>query len=366
MDLLASLQQCSTENWLEVLQASSESVEESSLDLINVFLFYRFQEEVTAHVNHIVKESFTLFVEDEDRSGLDLIHRMKWHVLCQKSCFKALGDLVHEKVTEISENDFDEPAFPDLQEWLDASLVPYSKYVFTTEDSLYLQHIRKASVEIFIRLRSEKLFEMITDFPDSSPALKELHVLINNHDNIGFVGKQFRGILSKRLLHLGASTSQILDFYVSMIKALRLIDPSDALLNYVAVPVRLYLKNRKDTIRCIITSLTESNDSDLHGELRHGGSLAYGVDEDDEEGGPGENWMPRKRNKEFSDTNVSSSKGLDILATLVSIYGSTELFISEYRNLLSDRMLRNIKYTTDQEVANLELLKIRCVLYLQF
>ena len=51
--------------------------------------------------------------------------------------------------------------------------------------------------------------------------------------------------------------------------------------------------------------------------------------------------------------------GLDILALLVSIYGSSDLFIVEYRSLLAEKLLANLKYLTDQEVANLELLKIR-------
>lgn len=74
---------------------------------------------------------------------------------------------------------------------------------------------------------------------------------------MGYVGKTFRNILKKRLLHIGASTSQILDFYISMIKVSRILDPSDLLLNYVALPIRTYLTSRCDTIRCIVTSLIE-------------------------------------------------------------------------------------------------------------
>ena len=87
---------------------------------------------------------------------------------------------------------------------------------------------------------------------------------------------------------MGASTTQIVGFYVSMIRALRLIDSSDLLLNFVAAPVRLYLRDRKDTVRCVVSALTEKGrSSELHGELRRGGSLEYGPDEDDEDGGEG-------------------------------------------------------------------------------
>lgn len=93
-----------------------------------------------------------------------------------------------------------------------------------------------------------------------------------------------------------------------------------------------------------------------------------GVDSDDEENGPGDNWIPQSKDREFRATistnantsvNQHSSRGLDVLAILVSIYGSTDLFIVEYRSLLADKLLNNLTYNTDQEVANLELLKIR-------
>lgn len=44
---------------------------------------------------------------------------------------------------------------------------------------------------------------------------------------------------------------------------------------------------------------------------------------------------------------------------LVSIYGSKELFVSEYRLMLADKLLNNLDYHTDKEVQNLELLKLR-------
>ena len=52
-----------------------------------------------------------------------------------------------------------------------------------------------------------------------------------------------------------------------MIRALRVLDPSDLVLNFIAAPVRTYLMERKDTVRSIVSSLTKNKDSDLHGEF---------------------------------------------------------------------------------------------------
>jgi anaphase-promoting complex subunit 2 len=69
-----------------------------------------------------------------------------------------------------------------------------------------------------------------------------------------------------------------------MIRSLRILDPSDVFLDFVSQPVRAYLLNRKDTVRCIVSSLTSSMDSELQGELKKGGSLEYGADADNEDG----------------------------------------------------------------------------------
>jgi anaphase-promoting complex subunit 2 len=302
----------------------------------------------------------------------ELFHKFRWQSIYQSVCLECIGNIILHHLNTLTENaTFEDRLLDKLKMWLTTVIIPFVED-FLQYSKVIQAKVCRAALELFVNLQFRKLFEMITDFPDSLVALKELHHCINieieTYDTMGIAGPMLRNILSRRLLHLGATTSQILDFYISMIKSLRVIDPTDALLNFVAIPVRTYLQNRSDTIRCIISSLTETKDSDLHGELRHGGSLAYGLDEDDEDIGHGDHWIPNKRNQqimELSDKSLTTpSRGLDILATLVSIYGSTELFINEYTQLLAEKMLHHAtlvgqKYSTEQEVANIELLKIR-------
>ena len=40
----------------------------------------------------------------------------------------------------------------------------------------------------------------------------------------------------------------------------------------------------------------------------------------------------------------------DIISMLVNIYGSKELFVNEYRNLLADRILSQFNYDTEREI----------------
>ena len=255
------------------------------------------------------------------------------------------------------------------------------------------------TLDLYIKYRSKSLFEIIADYPDSLNSIHELKYILHKTNNISYIGKNFRIILQKRLLHIGASTTQILEYYILLIKILRFIDnhqSSDILLYYITKPIRKYLLTRHDTIKCIITSIINSSnsnsnsnsnsykgdemnsiESNLYLELKHGGSLEYSPDEDDEDNdGYCENWEPRKRNKDLiihnnnndksssinnnnSSNNNSSSSNMDTLALLVSIYDSTDLFIIEYRALLADKLLNSAGFITDHEVTNLELLKIR-------
>ncbi len=50
-----------------------------------------------------------------------------------------------------------------------------------------------------------------------------------------------RATLEKRVLHPGASTSQIIDLYIATVKALRVVDPEEALLVRMIVLVLLLL-----------------------------------------------------------------------------------------------------------------------------
>uniref|UniRef100_M4BJY0 Cullin family profile domain-containing protein n=1 Tax=Hyaloperonospora arabidopsidis (strain Emoy2) TaxID=559515 RepID=M4BJY0_HYAAE len=69
-------------------------------------------------------------------------------------------------------------------------------------------------------------------------------------------------------------------------------------------------------------------------------------------------WEPDPIEADPSKTSRSRSSD-DILRILVSIYGSRELFVHEYRMMLADRLLQNLKYDTDRDVQTLELLKLR-------
>lgn len=369
------IQEVDADNWFDVAadvviehcQASTEM-----LDTFNLYLFAQKSSDIKGKVSEIVKSKFHSRIGSASPEW-QVFKRLRWSYLYKRQCLVACNDLIGEEIHRLCEEaDFSAPLVPSLREWLKEKMFTFIDGVlFADRESSSVLSSLKAELEAFtvnsfVDVRSQSLFEIILDFPDSLTAVKELRECVRDASNLlSLIAQTLRGILEKRLLHLGASTNQILDFYVAMIKVLRIVDASDVLLHFVAAPVRAYLKARPDSIRCIISSLTETKDSDLHDELKIGASLAYGIDEDDEDvvlaAGPLAEWSPPKRMKVLAESELlqHQSRGLDILATLVSIYGSTDLFIAEYRNLLAEKMLENTSYATDTELVNVELMKIR-------
>ena len=68
--------------------------------------------------------------------------------------------------------------------------------------------------------------------------------------------KLVKGV-DKRLLIPGVLTQNILNQYINILKVLQIIDPHGFIFDRVTLPIKNYLLKRNDTLRCIISFLTE-------------------------------------------------------------------------------------------------------------
>ncbi len=168
-----------------------------------------------------------------------------------------------------------------------------------------------------------------------------------------------------------------------MIKALRILDSTGVILESVSEPIRNYLRHRPDTIRCIVNGMTV--DGDLYGELKRVPSRRRKGDDDDDVGSDSlefsvqnnvdedlisidgdydengivdmeayENWQPEPIDAPSKESGWKP--GGDAIATLVTIYGSSNLLVSEYRTLLADRLILNLDIDLEKEEQVLNLL----------
>ncbi|KAJ5880387.1 uncharacterized protein N7473_011440 [Penicillium subrubescens] len=217
-------------------------------------------------------------------------------------------------------------------------------------------------------LRTSELFDVIVEWPASSGAVEDLRHFTTHPAARLHVTQSFITILTQRLLHPGASTVEILQVYISIIRAFHLLDPKGVLLDRIARPIRRYLRDRDDTIKVIVSGLladpaaaatkppSYANETlvELSTELSKAHQLSMEnntseLDWDDM------NWMPDPVD---AAPDYRKSKSSDVIDSVISLFDSKETFVKELQTLLSDRLLqKREKY--DQEISVLELLKVR-------
>ncbi|RVW84122.1 Anaphase-promoting complex subunit 2 [Vitis vinifera] len=251
--------------------------------------------------------------------------------------------LLKDKVHNLAGDDYRSSVLESIKEWIQA--VPLQ---FLYALLAYLGDSMAVAAGVFAYetlqdLRIAKLFEIIVDYPDSSPAIEDL----------------------KQCLEYTGQHSKLVDSFISALRY--------RLLTAVGEPIRDYLRGRKDTIKCIVTMLTDGTGGNPNGPGNTGDSLLEelnrdeenqenaGIDDDfniDEK----QDWINAER-WEPDPVEADPSKGsrnrrkVDILGMIVGIIGSKDQLVNEYRVMLAEKLLNKSDYDIDSEIRTLELLK---------
>ncbi|CAG8051885.1 unnamed protein product [Penicillium olsonii] len=214
-------------------------------------------------------------------------------------------------------------------------------------------------------LRVSELFDVVVDWPASSGAVEDLRHFVTQTKPRAYVTHWFSLNLQQRLLHPGASTVEILQVYISVIRAFHLLDPNGVLLDRIARPIRRYLRDRDDTVKVIVGGLLSDSEVvegpgpadtlvELASELTRLNHHAMQnknseIDFDDM------SWLPDPID---AAPDYRKLKTADVIDSLVSLFDSKEMFVKEMQTLLADRLIQNRRDYL-RETAVLELLKIR-------
>lgn len=243
--------------------------------------------------------------------------------------------------------------------------------------------------EAVCNVRTEQLLKLIEIFPRSLPAIEDLKDCIRSTDEKPMVTRKLREQFKQKMLNAGTVTSEVLQQYVNMIRTLRILDPTGVILENVSDPVREYLRRRTDTVRCIVSEMT--GDGDLYEELERG-RPRKDKDTDGDVQMNGADVIPATRIRDHEDEDCLSidgdydadgkvdfglydrwepdpidapyrdgrwNAGGDAIATLVTIYGSSEQIVNEYKGLLADKLVGNFDLDIDREARILQLLTER-------
>ena len=262
----------------------------------------------------------------------------------------ALYQFVLSHVQEIMEGDYTTLHWNDLTQW-------FHETKCITDILIVAQ--------VYWKVRSNEMFDLVTQYPDTLPALQELQHLLqqynntttttsttHNHNNNvrNELATCLRTSIQKRALHSGVPTQDILNIYYHTIQVIPYIiqNPTTDQYQSILSPIQVYLKRKRsdDTIRCIITNLIQPSGI-FHQELLRShsvDSIAFHDDNDD----------------------TSKKEDVDVLALLVKMYGNDKnIFVQEYRLVLADALLASCPHddndTTqeDEHFTTCELLKIR-------
>ncbi|CAH0728449.1 unnamed protein product, partial [Brenthis ino] len=277
---------------------------------------------------------------------------------------------IESHIQKLCTGTFDVSHISFLENWLDTTVMSWLIRIYCAgsskpppDDTNILSAISKFKQKVsyylyhsYTKLRIDQLFNIIIEYPDSQPAVDDIKLCLDKTDLRSTLCKKLQNALETRLLHPGVNTPDILTAYISTIRALRHLDPSGVILETVTKPVRTYLRNREDTVRSVVSSLTEDGaGSELAEELA---KFAAETDDDNEKEEAWDEWVPDPVDAD-PKINANDRKANDIISMLVNVYGSKELFVNEYRTLLADRLLAQSVINTEKEIRYLELLKLR-------
>ncbi|KAM0803621.1 hypothetical protein BDR22DRAFT_801479 [Usnea florida] len=215
-------------------------------------------------------------------------------------------------------------------------------------------------------LRTDELFDVIVEWENGSQgAIEDLKSYVITPSSRSYLTTTFSNAVSYRLLQPGASTTEILQMYISIIRAFTLLDPKGVLLDRVARPIRRYLRERDDTATIVVGGLLadpedDSSASDVLLELAvemNKNSAAKGESDVDDGGLDYDdmNWMPDPVD---AGPDYKRSKNSDVIGSLISLFESKDVFVKEFQNILGERLLKK-EYEFDKEIHVLELLKLR-------
>ncbi|KAH6106779.1 anaphase-promoting complex subunit 2 [Parastagonospora nodorum] len=218
------------------------------------------------------------------------------------------------------------------------------------------------------RARVDNLFDFVMNWDKSLGAVLDIKEYLKVPGAKQHLTSSFSQQISRRLLHPGATTTYILNMYISIIRSFHVLEPKGVLLERVARPIRRYLKEREDTARIIISSLlTDLSDEtgmkfSMNSELSYEIACEmakpfanYGQDMDEELNWNDMNWQPLPTD---ASPDYKKSKVEDVIWFLLTLW-EREDFINELKNIYGDHLLRCTDPEYEKEIRLLELIKVR-------
>lgn len=265
----------------------------------------------------------------------------------------------------------------NLHQWVMQVLTPFieqSLRVLTAEPSLSLPHndikgFAAMGVANLGRQRTLTLFDYVKTWPQSRGAILDIKEYLASGDPSDkvYVCAAFSTQIQQRLLHAGASTTEILSIYINTIHAFKALDARGVLLEKVAVPIRNCLRARDDTVSIIAASFLCDTDED--GNVTHAdldkvcpdiiAEVANSSIEDRQDqrmlSWNDMDWIPDPID---AGPDYRASRTEDGIAYILGLFEQEE-FVNEVTNVLAQHLLQVTDSEYVKEIRLVELFKSR-------
>lgn len=259
---------------------------------------------------------------------------------------------------------------PRLRSWVATRVAPMATAALKqlTDDVAFdeqrVADLADAAVDGLGYSRVENIFDYIKAWPHSEGAVDDIKAFLGNEELAKkiYVCTACDEQLQRRLLHIGASTSDILAAYVNLIHVFERLDARGVLLEKVSPILRHYLRTRSDAANVIAHSLLAEPSPDknatyicssiaielqnaVHSQAQRTTTLDY----DDME------WIPEPID---AGPNHRNAKAKDVLTHIFSLYDPDE-FIKEIESVMAEQLLKGQDSEIVRETRLLEVLKSR-------
>uniref|UniRef100_A0A0N4ZXA9 Anaphase-promoting complex subunit 2 n=1 Tax=Parastrongyloides trichosuri TaxID=131310 RepID=A0A0N4ZXA9_PARTI len=219
---------------------------------------------------------------------------------------------------------------------------------------------------------SDTIFDSIIAYPETKNNIKTIGKIMEKYGVEGreMISKCITESVNRHLMHVGVSTDIILRVYASCVESIKILDNTCVMMHKICKIIKDYIKKRPDTVRSIVNYLINDSTSDWHSKTHQNSGII--VDEEDmaqvnDEFLPSieentiknwKDWKPDPPDAPPGDSRFYKQSA-DLFNMLVSIYGSKELFVKEYRQLLAERLIEEKFPDIEAEKGYLELMKRR-------
>ncbi|SMY28887.1 unnamed protein product [Zymoseptoria tritici ST99CH_1A5] len=298
---------------------------------------------------------------NKERAAALAVHRILRDAAVQRRCFQV---------------DWSGRAsvMPKLRGWIRDCFVPATEQAIST---LTGEALLKLPAEQFVsaaenhlgRSRVSSLFDYVRSWPSSQGAILDIreYLSTNGPNEKAHLCASFLDQFQRRLLHAGASTTEILGIYISVIHVFQALDSRGVLLEKVASRIRNYLRGRDDTATIIADSLLADID-EVNGtvtghdpdkvcpDIAHE-VITSAVDAKNDKmiDWSDMTWMPDPID---AGPNYKSSKSDDVVAHILALF-EKEDFAKAFTAAIGDNFLHKTGADFSKEIKIIELLKAR-------